>query len=252
MKKLITFGLLFLSFSFSFAQNIYKGQTMTQNRKYFSPRANYYLIFQRDGNLVMYNTRSREAVWDSRTTDSGDRAVFQDDGNFVIYDRSNTPIFSMNTQGKGQDLKIQDDGNFVLYMSNSRPIWSSMENKANRGEENNRGFSTNSVKTGYVFIKNHKIHSLNGEYHLVFQEDGNLVVYTRNKTAIWDSKTTGSGVRAEFQSDGNLVIYNRRGQPVYSTKTTYRGGDVLKMQDDGNLVIYNREDSPIWASRDNK
>lgn len=51
--------------------------------------------------------------------------------------------------------------------------------------------------------------------NLVFQGDGNLVLYNANGKALWATGSTGEcGIdpqSANFQSDGNLVIYNRRG-----------------------------------------
>lgn len=66
------------------AQNIYTGQNLEQNRKYWASNNRYYLIFQNDGNLVLYN-RAGVAMWDAGTNNKGVRAVFQDDGNLVVY-----------------------------------------------------------------------------------------------------------------------------------------------------------------------
>ena len=43
------------------------------------------------------------------------------------------------------------------------------------------------------------------------QNDGNLVLYDGNNTAIWSSGTGGYGVspyKAVMQNDGNLVVYD--------------------------------------------
>lgn len=41
-------------------------------------------IFLLDGNFIVY-TAANVALWNSESVTHGDRAVIQDDGNFVIY-----------------------------------------------------------------------------------------------------------------------------------------------------------------------
>ena len=89
-------------------------------------------------------------------------------------------------------------------------------------------------------------------YRLVMQTDGNLVVYTPGRQAIWQSGTpgTGSNNRLVLQSDGNLVVYTEAGRAVWNTGTV-RGvhgeRDKLLMQADGNVVLYS-SNGPVWSS----
>jgi hypothetical protein len=47
----------------------------------------------------------------------------QDDGNFVLYDQDNAPVWASNTDGNpGAYLAVQDDGNVVVYQNGS-PLW---------------------------------------------------------------------------------------------------------------------------------
>ncbi|MDT0447854.1 hypothetical protein [Streptomyces hesseae] len=80
------------------------------------------LVMQTDGNLVVYDEFGR-ARWDSRTVNSGWRAVFQEDGNFVVYTRSGKAVWWSGTAGHpGSRLAVQDDGNVVIY-DGSQAIW---------------------------------------------------------------------------------------------------------------------------------
>ena len=95
-----------------------------------SPNKRAILVFQSDGNLVLYDANAG-ALWASGTNGrGGKRAVVQDDGNFVIYDGQNRPLFATNTSGKGPGayLKVQDDGNLVLYAASGAPLWASGTN----------------------------------------------------------------------------------------------------------------------------
>ena len=56
-------------------------------------------------------------------TDPGYVAM-QDDGNFVIYDASGTPIWHTNTWGNpGAYLTIHDDGNMAIYAAGGHLLW---------------------------------------------------------------------------------------------------------------------------------
>lgn len=94
--------------------------------------------------------------------------------------------------------------------------------------------------------------SRNGNYRLVMQGDGNLVLYS-TKRAIWSTRTNGYGLsRLVIQGDGNLVIYNfASGKPVWSSRTNGLGASRLILQNDGNLVIYDPSSKPIWATGTN-
>lgn len=75
-----------------------------------------------------------------------------------------------------------------------------------------------SIPLGTTFAPGDMLVSLSQQHisgaYLIFQTDGNLVLYRRpqdtaNYAAIWDSRTNGSGAdKAELQTDGNLVVYN--------------------------------------------
>ncbi|MFC0433926.1 hypothetical protein [Kutzneria buriramensis] len=82
---------------------------------------------------------------------------------------------------------------------------------------------------------------------LVFQSDGNLVVYSQAGVALWDSRTQFLGKSAVFQSDGNFVIYDGFGRGVWESATTGSGAQ-LKFQSDGNLVLYDLAGHAIWST----
>lgn len=49
----------------------------------------------------------------------------QGDGNFVIYNWADGPVWSSNTYGNpGSKLVMQDDGNLVVYRGGT-PLWAS-------------------------------------------------------------------------------------------------------------------------------
>lgn len=98
--------------------------------------------------------------------------------------------------------------------------------------------------------------SPNGQFTLVVQGDGNVVVYRSAcvgdpKCHTWATGTNGQTSNPLFvmQADGNLVLYNGMLDPA---KALWNIGPaavaeyLLIMQDDGNLVVYSRS-RPVWS-----
>src|SRR3712207_3719368 len=94
---------------------------------------------------------------------------------------------------------------------------------------------------------NERITSQERRVFLIYQGDGNLVLYTNTGRYLWDSGTDRRPVgRCIMQGDGNLVIYGPNNEYVWDTETNGNPGSSLVIQDDGNLVIYAPGDRAIW------
>lgn len=246
MKKYL-FVILMMFSGLILAQDIYSNQSIQQNKKYWSGNNQYYLTFQNDGNLVIYN-RTNSSIWSSKTSGKGVKAVFQDDGNLVVYGQRDVVVYSTNTGNRRADrLTMQDDGNLVIYVR-SNPIWSSNADIVYNGGGSSGSKVTN-INPGYSFRRGIKMYSANRQYYLSLQNDGNLVLAKRNGDPIWSSTTDNRGGKAEFQNDGNLVIYDSYNKAIWATNTANRGVSKLIIQDDGNLVMYNENNSSIWSSQ---
>ncbi len=88
------------------------------------------------------------------------------------------------------------------------------------------------------------LESEGGQYKLIMQGDGNLVLYHEG-TALWSSETGGNpGSYAVMQGEGNLVVYH--GATVTWNSSTWGfPGAYLSLQSEGNLVIY-QDGHPLW------
>jgi hypothetical protein len=115
-------------------------------------------------------------------------------------------------------------------------------------------------ETNTVFVKGQRNCSADKRYCLVFQEDGNLVVYkfasATSYKPVWNAGTNGLAIKScVFQEDGNLVMYDFAGKAKWAANggaidksgsafkgdnfyPTGKGSHWLAMQNDGNLVIY--------------
>jgi len=85
----------------------------------------YTLTLQPDGNLVL-SEPDGNVVWSTLTHDQGvERAVLQDDGNFVLY-KGEGAAWATETDGREADrLIVQADRNVVLYGTDGSALWAS-------------------------------------------------------------------------------------------------------------------------------
>ncbi len=101
------------------------------------------------------------------------------------------------------------------------------------------------LNPGETLRRGEHLTSANGQYKLLMQRDGNLVLYGPRNQPLWSSNTQGTPVEeCMMQRDGNLVLYLRDGQPVWASSTEGNPGSFLLLQNDGNLVVYR----PVWSS----
>lgn len=101
------------------------GTVLAVGYPYYSANAQYRLIMQTDGNLVLYRS-DNTAVWHSHTYGNpGSSCIMQTDGNLVIYNPSSQPLWHTHTFGNnGAYLQISDQGQ-IRIRYNSQTLWTS-------------------------------------------------------------------------------------------------------------------------------
>lgn len=211
-----------------------------------SPSGRYVTTMQTDGNMVTY--MGKRAVWSSKTYGNyGSHAVFQSDGNLVIYRPNGTAIWASNTYQSGATLvTLQDDGN--LYVSAGSTTKFSTNILVNPYAQRNLGSeipSETRIRSGDFLL------SRDRQQSVVMQPNGDLALYINGiESPLWSSKTyNNSGAYAVIQNDGNFVIYTTSNRPIWSSKTYGAGASTLKLQDDGNLVTYKTGDIATWSAK---
>ena len=114
---------------------------------------------------------------------------------------------------------------------------------------------------GGVLLQDQRLTSPNGNFFLVMQSDGNLVIYSgiapETTRATWWTSTTGQGsppYHLVMQSDGNLVVYDGGNAPLWNSQTTGRGvapysanignDGLLTVTDGGGVSLWNNTQVP--------
>lgn len=122
------------------------GDSLSIDQYIQSPNGEYIFYLQGDGNAVIYKIKDDtnvtpqnkwSAIWSTKTANTGgQKIVFQNDGNLVLYDTSGKALWSSKTTHevdipqKADELRLDDIGNLVLYNKFlSKNIWSNKEGK---------------------------------------------------------------------------------------------------------------------------
>ncbi|MCW2946579.1 MAG: ftsY [Actinoallomurus sp.] len=87
---------------------------------------------------------------------------------------------------------------------------------------------------------------------LTMQSGGDLVLRDRSNKIIWSTGTHSSGAYAEFQTDGNLVLYSGDRHAVWAAGCVGHEHSTLVLQGDYNMVIIDHGGHPIWATGTNR
>jgi outer membrane protein assembly factor BamB len=92
--------------------------------------------------------------------------------------------------------------------------------------------------------------SPDGSVEFKCQGDGKVAVYARGSCVFQNTAEQRNDVKGvKMQEDGNLVLYTHDGTAIWHTDTSAGKGNTtttLAVQNDGNVVLYNG--TPIWAS----
>ena len=102
--------------------------------------------------------------------------------------------------------------------------------------------------SGARLVPGQSISSLTGRYRLLFQTDGNLVLYDDvERSAPWSTGTAGINPgHVIMQTDGNLVVYDALGRDHWSSGSAGNINAYLSVQNDGNVVIYRTDGDSAW------
>ncbi|MFC6020040.1 LamG-like jellyroll fold domain-containing protein [Plantactinospora solaniradicis] len=105
---------------------------------------------------------------------------------------------------------------------------------------------TNVLTRGQKMTAGQYLRSDIGNYQLLMQIDGNLVLYQAGYP-LWDTATwENPGSDLLFQTDGNVVLYSEANVALWSTKTWGTTADRLVLRDDGDLVLLDTNGQILW------
>lgn len=228
------------------------GSQLSPGQQIWSPDGRYRLIFQTDGNLVIYRSDGQPVWWTGTHGISPGAAVMQSDGNFVVYNAANEPRWHTHTYGNpGAYLSLQNNGAFVINTANGGRLWGSPVppwEVAPPGGGTTPTPSPDTLTSGARLYPGQAVQSRDGRFALTYQTDGNLVLYGPGGVARWSTQAFSSPGYAEMQVDGNFVVYASNGTPIWASGTSGARNATLVVQNDGQVDIRTPQGLVIWAT----
>jgi hypothetical protein len=108
-----------------FISIMFGGNQMFPGSRLVSPDFRFTLTLQSDGNLVLYDPNNVPLFASNTQGITPQALIMQNDGNLVLYDTNGMPQFASNTSGNpGAYLALQTDGNLVVYIE-GKPLFAS-------------------------------------------------------------------------------------------------------------------------------
>lgn len=232
------------------------------------------LYMQPDGNVVL--AAFRRLIWETGTTDLDVAHIgLEDNGNLVVRSADGEAIWDPWSLPEDQrslepnayesatstaELVIQNDGNLVAYNSSNPARDGAWWDTETNGTTHEPLLITEAeLSAGMSLEPNEYIRNIETStpHALVFQDDGNLVLYEPGKIVDWDSNTDGIDVaRVVVREDGDVVWESEAGDTALHTATAGYPDAYLRLGGDGNLVVYERvpggDDRPIWSRNKNE
>ncbi|MBI3401207.1 MAG: hypothetical protein HY048_07275 [Acidobacteria bacterium] len=106
-----------------------------------------------------------------------------------------------------------------------------------------------SIDTGRGLAPDQSVRSPDGRFQLVYQRDGDLVLYGPDRVRVWSSGTEGETAgRAIMDAGGDFVVYDADGSEVWSAGSGSHPGSYLVVQNDGRVVVYAPGYVVLWTS----
>jgi len=209
---------------------LWPGDSVTSNNGQFQ------LVMQGDGNLVEYGI-GRKVLWSSNTSGKpGAFAQVRANGTLAIV-HNNVRVALWGGAGQvGRNFGVRPDGTMRMI------------NTANRSVVEFPTYQ-DTVGAGNVILPGTVLRSdRTNSRTLTMRADGVLVQSVDGKQ-IWASKTGGNkNAYASVQPDGNFVIYSAARKALWATGTPGGPGQLL-VQVDGNVVLYGKKDTRVWSTR---
>lgn len=248
---------------------LYPGQLLQ------STNGRFQLIYQADGNLVLFESNVRK--WESGTSGRPAGGARMDhDGDLCLHAPDEVPYWTTGKSGFRGKLVLENDG--ALNVIRDDVAWTARADLANGGgvlpsgvqqpastgntviiagphPSLNQGLDPNRrsvLRGGEVLTPGQKLLSPNGRYHLIYQTDGNLVFY-QSSQILWQTQTAGrpAGV-ASMQTDGHLCLYSPGNVFYWGTGVYGFTNGKLVVEDSGGLSIRGKtvrsDDTVYWSA----
>jgi hypothetical protein len=233
-----------------------------------SPSGAFSLAHQHDGNLVLYRSHDREAVWASGSNyqDSANlellssnvssrpgRVLLRQNGGLVVLRADGEPVW--NAEGSGRTLVLTDAGQILLLADNGDVAWESPQPEPLDEDDEPWDVPWASAPDGRrlrrgQILRGQTLTSADGAFTLVSSEEGFLYLRRVDGPVLW-SYFLGYMYGLELSEDGILQVRDweeGEEQPVgfLALPEDLRAVEMFVDQD-GRLTFTDDSGAAIWT-----
>jgi hypothetical protein len=225
------------------------GASLNPGDSLTSPSGTYNLIYQSDGNLVVYRDDGTPVWWSSTNGSAPGLVTVQTGGDVTVTDPNGNILWSAGTDGNpGDALVMQDSGALQVIGSDGTVLWDSGSGGGTLGDCGGFG-GGNTLDSGQVLCTNTSMTSPSGTFFLIYQDDGNFVLYRNDGTPVWWTGTDGTSAgRVSMEAGGALAVIAADGTTLWTSGTDGNPGAELTVQDDGSANIIGTDGSVLWTT----
>ena len=247
------------------AATLAPGEQAERNREYLSPNGEFFLIFQDDGNLVIYRTADRQFIWGLNLVEGLDlgaikTVMMSQEGNLVAADDQWASLWSAPSADPvpGSYTQLADNGALEVRRPDGTLAWSSDGRKPEAAKEVVGEAAPGEVKEPETIaalelapgetMRPGQFYGA-GDNAIVLPEDGNLSIYAGDReTFKWGLNQVNNvpikdveGVRSA--DGGSIEVVDGNGDLLWS------GAVVLE---DDTLKVRNEHGGLLWADGSNE
>ena len=161
------------------------------------------------------------------------KAIFIFEDQFFQYDKNNDHVDS------GYPRVINEN------------TWPGLKFSDDEGARLNKGVKLVGQHSEFLSV-NEYLQTTNGFFKLIYQGDGNLVLYrTDTNQALWATGTNGQAPgKVYMQSDSHFVVYNSGGGAIWASGVYggQYGNSTLNLTEEGNLEVRDQYGQVIWQT----
>jgi Ca2+-binding RTX toxin-like protein/6-phosphogluconolactonase (cycloisomerase 2 family) len=251
--------------------------------------AGHILRMQEDGHLVLYKADGVTPAWTSNTFgNDGAFAVLQHDGNFVIYDTEQTPLWSTETSAQTVPVRqthaidgllnagamaVTNDNRHLIVTNGTEDALLIFDLATNgdisggprivrdgvNGVNGLDDVSSLKISGNHLYTTSPAENTLSlfirgsglaagGGGNTLGGHNGDSILAVGEKLSIGESLLSPNGSLHLDMQSDGNVALWYGDQVVWTSGTHLLGGHELRMQADGNLAVYNSANQAVWVT----
>ena len=225
------------------------GQSLNPGDSLTSPSGTYNLLYQSDGNLVVYRADGTPVWWTGTDGSTPGQVTVQTGGDVTVTDPGGDVLWSAGTDGNpGDSLVMQDSGALQVVGSDGSVLWDSGSGGGSLGDCGGFGGGS-TLGSGQVLCTNNQVTSPSGTFFLIIRTTGTWFWYRNDGTPVWWTGTDGTSAgRVSMEAGGQLAVVSSDGSTLWTSGTDGNPGAVLNVNDDGSASVVGTDGTVLWTT----